>query len=187
MESTGEAVRVQPPVVEKVKDTVFSLYEKYARIPVSDEVVTSFDRVAKTFQSEKGKRMIDSMRPYIPTLANMAEGFNAAADLSCGAIGMGFGIKEVVGLRRDIKKTPVPFVVADHLGHYKKLGVGLGKAIVIPTAFAALRPFSRGALYGARGLGSVGEFVGKTVDQMLMRSEGKQKKNVVFTASVKPV
>ena len=62
---------------------------------MSEEIVKSFDRIAKTFQSEKGKRMVESLRPIIPTLAKFGEGVCAALDVVCGVVGFGSGVRDV--------------------------------------------------------------------------------------------
>lgn len=193
MESTGETLRVQQPVVQKVKDAVTSFYEKYARIPVSDEVVKSFDRLAKTFQSEKGKRMISSIRPWIPKVAKIGEGWSAVADLFCGVVGLGFGLRNIkdgiVDRRLAVEYSKkMPFVSSIMArAAPRRIGVGITEAALIPTVAFLGRPVSRSALLMTRGVSLVGEYVGAKVDQMLMRSQEKQKKNVVLVGTGKPV
>lgn len=193
MELSPEQSRAQAPVVDTLRKRLGVFYEKHARINVADEVVTAFDRIATTFQSEKGKRMISSVRPWIPTVAKIGEGWSAAADLFCGVVGLGFGLRNI---KDGIVERKLAVAYAENMpfvssimarGATRRIGVGITAASVIPTVSFLGRPVSRGALLTTRGVGLIGEYVGAKVDQMLMRSQEKQKKNIVFVASAKPV
>ena len=180
MEGSNEQLGVKSPIVDSVGKKVSALYEKFARIPVSDEVVKSFDRIANTFQSEKGKRMIESLRPIIPTLAKVGEGVYAALDVVCGVVGFGSGVKDV---RENFaaRKTRRPGVpdVASAIANPKWINNifnGVSKAIGIPAFAFVARPVSWAAFYSARAFGAVGEVVGRNVDQILLRKEQKLKK-----------
>ena len=177
MEGSNEQLGVKSPVVDSVGKKVSALYEKFVRIPVSDEVIKSFDRIANTFQSEKGKRMIESLRPIIPTLAKVGEGVSAAFDVVCGVVGFGSGVKDVREnfAARKTNIPPVDKAIASPKW-INNIFVGVSKAIGIPAFALVARPFSRAAFYSARALGAVGEVVGRNVDQILLRKEQKLKK-----------
>lgn len=176
MEDSHEQIPVKSPVVESVGKRISALYEKFARIPVSDEMVKSFDRIASTFQSEKGKRMVESLRPIIPTLAKVGEGMNAVLDVATGVIGFGMGFGQARGNLEDskIKMNPVAKAVASPKW-INNIFVGVSKAIGIPAFALVARPFSRATVLGARGVGAIGEVVGRNVDQILLRKEQRRK------------
>lgn len=177
MEGFNEQAGVTSPVVESVWKRVSALYEKFARIPVSDEMVKSFDRIASAFQSEKGKRMVESLRPIIPTLAKFGEGVYAALDVVSGVVGFGSGVKDVRE-NFEARKTNIP-PLAKALASpvwNKNIFVGASKAIGIPAFALVARPVSRIAFYSARAFGAVGEAAGRQVDQILLRKEQKTKK-----------
>lgn len=178
MEDSHEQIPVKSPVVESVGKRISVLYEKFLRIPVSDEMVQSFDRIAKTFQSEKGKRMVESIRPIIPTLAKFGEGVYAALDVVSGVVGFGSGAKDVRENfeARKIEMSPEAKALASPVWN-KNIFVGASKAIGIPAFALVARPFSRIAALSARAVGSVGETAGRLVDQILLRKE-QIRKNV---------
>lgn len=171
MEQTLEHTTPPSPVVDRVFQRVSSMYEKYAQVPVSFEIVKSFDRVAKTFQSEKGKKAVESIKPYIKTVANIGEGVNATLDVLCGAIGVGFGVKDMVSPKTIQKKAGLTGSMMSQSLSDKNISFGLAKVLLSPPAFLIGRPFSRGAQLGARVIGSIGEQVAKKVDQILLRKQ----------------
>lgn len=194
MEPLKEFPQKLSRVVESVQKKLSSFYEKHARINVTDEVVKSFDRVATTFQSEKGKRVVESIRPYIPTLGKIGEGLSATVDLLVGVVGFRSGIERVktgmqlknLALHATSESRPLVATAFSGIGN-EMVTRGAVRAVGMPIIGFVGRPMSRALFYGTQGLGFIGEKVGTRVDQILLRKEKDQKKNVVLVGSAKPI
>lgn len=191
MEGSLEQPRTPSPVVDSVKKRILGFYEKYGRIPVSDEAQKAFDRVANTFQSEKGKQMMSSLRAYIPTLSKVGEGVSGVCDVVTGAVGIGFGVREakkgIAGRKESAKLDKLDNVKAGlDSGYNKMFNSGLLKSTLIPAVSWGVRPFSRTAFYSARGMGAVGVPIARYVDAILLRREAAVPKKVVLVGMGTP-
>ncbi len=93
---TTELVHKEAKVVGAVREKITSMYDAYTKsVPLSLHMTQSFESILPYISSQKGKAIVESIRPIISRVSKHTEMVTTAGDLVLGVVGMGLGIKDV--------------------------------------------------------------------------------------------
>lgn len=162
----AEPAKKEPTVLRRVRDRVVALHDKHLKVtPLSEHILERFNALAPDVSSQKGKKLVEWLRPRIVDLAKNAEVATAVADVAIGVVAAGVALEggaRVASIAIDNKKK---ILSVDKSLRHQTAGLINNESIV-----RAQKPFIR----GAGGAVTSGVFLGlrpitRWVDGILLR------------------
>lgn len=184
-------------VNQSVRDRIVDFHDRRLKVsPLSEDIVKTFESIAASLRSEKGKQIIETVRPKMKTYAKNAEIGIATVDYVVGLATTGLGVSEwrkksgenTIQIKKLRAATPELKSVEENISAYmREIGQNKlkrrQKITGIGVGVLALRPITRLTDLSTRITRPVAVFAAKQVDAILLRQEQKTAVKQVFVGT----
>lgn len=198
MESSPVEHQREKRLLSSVRDRVVEFHDRHLKVsPLSEHMVETYEQVAMSLRSEKGKQIAEQLRPHMKSIAKNAEIGMAGLDFVVGLATTGLGASawrkkslenqtEIAKLRDSVDKA---FHKEMTVGYMKEVGYaklrGPKKLTAVGAGILAFRPLTRLTDMSMRMLRPVTVFATRKVDAILLRNEPKPPVKQVFVGTGK--